>query len=338
MKRREQLTKISLTVFIVVLLSAVLVCGVVSAATVEESVSQAMKNLDIQKNGTGLLLMTNAPYIRVDGACALPYLEQAQELTGCTVGKGNLLFFQRPQNHPLRLMLFMKSSGNAVIISRVGKSFVSESLNAGPTAILDPGFWEKAKSYEAGKDMFTLAAIANVWAKDGPYDFLKSAELHNHICPGLTSGYLMAHYILNRYPLASGQRYTVVASPVWCKEDAFQVVMDCTPGKKGLIVKPLSGRQLKSISVANPAGMVLIWNAKQKSGKGVALSFDFDRLRVLSPKGTPKAAMVLAAVDHLDQPEQFITTAAEFDLNEKLYQDIIQAGNNPYEVAGLTKK
>ena len=81
--------------------------------------------------------------------------------------------------------------------------------------------------------MFTLASMANVWAKGGPYDFLKSAELHNHICPGLTSGYLMAHYILDHFPLKDGERYTVVACPVWCKEDAFQVVMDCTPGKKG---------------------------------------------------------------------------------------------------------
>ena len=235
MKSREKSRKISLTAFIGVLLCAVLVCGGVSAATVEEAVSRAMKSMGVHKNDTGLLLLTDAPYVREDGACALAYLDQAQELTGCTVGKGNLLFFQRPQNHPLRLMLFTKSSGNAVIISRLGKDFVSETLNAGPAAIADPGFWEKAKSYESGKDMFTLAAIANVWAKDGPYDFLKSAELHNHICPGLTSGYLMAHYILNRYPLANGERYTVVASPVWCKEDALQVIMDCTPGKKGLI-------------------------------------------------------------------------------------------------------
>lgn len=323
---------------IIALFCSVFFCGQVSAATVEEAVAQAMKTLNVHKNDAGLLLMTDAPYIRVDGACALAYLDQAQDLTGCTVGKGNLLFFQRPQNHPLRLMLFAKSGGMAVIISRVGKDFVSETLNVGPATISDPSFWEKAKSFESGKDMFSLAAIANVWAKDGPYDFLKSAELHNHICPGLTSGYLMAHYILNRYPLANGQLYTVVASPVWCKEDAFQVVMDCTPGKKGLVVKPLSDQQREGIGVANPAALVLIWNAKKKSGKGVALSFDFDRLRVLSPKDTPKAAMVLAAVDHLDKPEQFVTTAAEFDLNEKLYQDIIQAGSNPYEVAGLMKK
>jgi formylmethanofuran dehydrogenase subunit E-like metal-binding protein len=166
---------------------------------------------------------------------------------------------------------------------------------------------------------------------------LNCAELHNHICPGLTSGYLMAHYILRHYPLKSGEKYTIVACPVWCKEDALQVLLDCTAGKQGLVSKPLSDEQQKRISIANPAGMILVWDAEKKSGKGAALSFDFEALNALSPKGTPKAAMVLAAVDHLNEPERFVTTAAEFDLDQKRYETIIQAGSNPWEVAGLVK-
>ncbi|WP_054698414.1 FmdE family protein [Desulfosarcina cetonica] len=233
-------------------------------------------------------------------------------------------------------MLF-KRSGAAVIVSREGTGWISESVDLGPAAISQPAFWKKTDDYKAGRDLFTLAAVANAWAKGAPYDFLKSAELHNHICPGLTSGYLMAHYILNHYPLSKGQRYTVVSSPVWCKEDAFQVIMDCTPGKRGLVVKPLSDEQLAKITVAHPAGMVLIWDAQKKSGKGVALSFDFAPLKDLSPKDTPKAAMVLAALDHLDQPDRFVSTAAEFKLDEALYNGIIQAGTNPYALAGLVK-
>lgn len=83
--------------------------------------------------------------------------------------------------------------------------------------------------------------------------------------------------------------------------------------------------------------MVLVWDAKQKRGRGAALSFNFDALRALSPKDTPKAAMVLAAVDYLGQPERFVSTAAEFDLDEKRYNAIIRAGSNPWEVLGLVK-
>jgi formylmethanofuran dehydrogenase subunit E-like metal-binding protein len=35
------------------------------------------------------------------------------------------------------------------------------------------------------------------------------------ICPGLTSGYLLAHYLLKKHPLTEGERYTVVSCPVW---------------------------------------------------------------------------------------------------------------------------
>jgi formylmethanofuran dehydrogenase subunit E-like metal-binding protein len=312
--------------------------GQVSAATLTGAVSRAMNSLSVTKNAPGLLLLTDATYVKVEGACALPYLNQAQELTGCTVGKGNLLFFQRPQAHPLRLMLYRKDSGNAVVVSRVGQTWLSEALSLDAKTISTPEFWKKAKAFNAGKDLFSLAIIANTWAKNGPYDFLKSAELHNHIGPGLTSGYLIAHYILSRYPLKKGERYTVVACPVWCKEDAIQVILDCTPGKMGLIVKPLSHQQRSQVAVHRPAGLVLIWNGQKKSGRGAALSFDFDSLSALAPKNCHQVAAALATLDILDEPERFVSTAAEFKLNEERYQQIIQAGSNPYEVLGLLRK
>jgi len=308
------------------------------AGPFEETLTTALRSLEVKKGDRDLLLLSDAPYVRVDGKFALPYLDTAQELTGCTVGKGNLLFFQRTQSHPVRLLLMRKTDGETIIISREETDWVSEKMNLSPASIDSPTFWEEAKKFKAGKDMFSMAAIAAVWAQGGPYDFLKSAELHNHICPGLTSGYLIAHYIHNHYPLKDGEKYTIVASPSWCKEDALQVILDCTPGKHGMIVKHLSKAQVEKISFDNPAGMVLVWNDKAKTGKGYALTFDFNTLKSLSPKDSPKAATVLAALDHLQEPDRFVATAAEFELNEKLFNDIIQAGSNPYQLAGLLKK
>jgi formylmethanofuran dehydrogenase subunit E-like metal-binding protein len=307
------------------------------AANFESMVSRAMQALEVSKNDPNMLILTNATYVRENGASMLNWLDQAQKQSGCTVGKGNLLFFQRPQAHPLRMMLFSKKDGHAVIFSREKNKWESDDLNLGPAIISRADFRKKTNSYHAGRDIGSMATIANVWAKDGPYDFLKCAELHNHICPGVTSGYFIAHYILDHFPLKPGERYTVIACPVWCKEDAFQVVMDCTPGKKGMVVKRLSEAQKKRISVANPAGMVLIWDAKQKRGRGAALSFSFDPLRALSPNNSTKPAIVLSALEYMDQPDRFVSTAAEFNLDEKLYDAIVQAGNNPWEVVGLTK-
>ncbi|WP_165477761.1 FmdE family protein [Desulfobacter hydrogenophilus] len=234
-------------------------------------------------------------------------------------------------------MLFKRSDRNAVIISADQSKWAVDTLDFALKTVSDPNFWKDAKDkYAAGKDLFTLATLGNAWAEGAPYDFLKSAELHNHICPGLTSGYLMAHFILEHYPLEKGQRYTIISSPVWCKEDALQVVMDQTPGKRGLVVKPLSKEQKEKISIPNPAGMVLIWDKKQKTGKGVALSFDFNTLKGLYPEDTPKAASILYTAPYLSSPDKFVSASKEFNLDETMFNAICEAGSNPWEVAGLT--
>lgn len=305
----------------------------------EQPLSRAMATLDATKGDPGLLVLTNAPFVKTGGRDSLAFLSQVQEVTGAMVGRGNLLFFQRPQNHPLCITLFKKSGRRAVIICAGKPGWTVDVLNLGVKTISDPEFWKTAREkYPAGRDLFTLATMANAWAEGAPYDFLKAAELHNHICPGLTSGYLMARYILEHYPLAPGERYTIVGCPVWCKEDAFQVVMDCTPGKRCLVVKPLSEKQKEKIAVDNPAGFLLIWNSKEKTGKGVVLSFDFNAFKALYPEKTPKAATVITTVRHLKAPERFVSVFKVFDLDEAKYNAIRQAGTNPYEVTGLMSR
>jgi len=314
-----------------------LVVNHAGAAALETEIGQAMAYLKVVKGDPDLLVLTNAPFVQPGGRSALPELAVVEQFTGCSVGNINLLFFQRPQNHPLRMMLFARKTGDAVVINAVDGQFVADRLNMSAATIADKAFWERSKDFAAGKDMFTLAAIANAWAKKAPYDFLKCAELHNHICPGLTSGYLLAHYLLDKYPLAEGERYTVVSSPVWCKEDALQVVLDATPGKHGMVVKPLSDEEKAKIKIENPAGMVLIWNAKQKTGRGLALSFNMEAFKALSPKDAPKAATVIAAVPYLNDPARFVSTGAEFPLTEELFKKILAVNTNPDEAAGLVK-
>jgi formylmethanofuran dehydrogenase subunit E-like metal-binding protein len=321
----------------IVVLSLMIPEGMASER-LESHIADAMQKLSVTRNDSCLLVVTNATYVTVNGKPALSFLDRVQHQTGCTVGRGNLLFFQRPQDHPLRFVLFHKTSGESVIISRKESDWRSKSLHLGAETILTNAFWDNTDRFDVGNELFTLAAITNSWAKGAPYDFLKAAELHNHLCPGLTSGYLIGRYILNTYPLQEGDRYTILASPVWCKEDALQVLLDCTPGKKSMIVKPLSDKQKKQISVQNPAGIVLIWNPKKQSGKGVVLSFDSERLSRIPPKNTPKAATILYNLQYIDKPEKFVSTAAEFDLNKALMQRLLMAGTNPYEELDLVNK
>ncbi len=307
------------------------------AADLEETVSAAMSTLNKQHGDRTLLLLTDAPYVKIDGSSALPFLSTIQNITGCTVGNGNLLFYQRPQQHVLRFMLMSKTNGKTVIVSKNNNTWLSETIQLDRSTIATQEFWQESKSFIAAEDIFSLAGIGGAWAMDAPYDYLKVAELHNHLCPGVTSGYLLANYIKNHFALMKGDSYTIIASPVWCKEDALQVILDRTAGKRGIVVKPLAKEIVEQISYANPAGMVLIWNAKEEVGKGYALTFDYDILKKYAPADSPKIAVLLAGLEHFENPDQYVTTAASFDLDKNTYDKITQAGSNPYQVVGLMK-
>ncbi len=92
----------------------------------------------------------------------------------------------------------------------------------------NPESWPKV----FGGNEFTIVTFANVWADDAPYEFMKAAEFHNHICPGLTSGYMIIEYLDENLPLQGNQNYEIIACPPWCKDDAFQVIFDMTVGKR----------------------------------------------------------------------------------------------------------
>lgn len=308
------------------------------AAEFESTLSAALDTVGRKSGDKELLVLTDAPFVRIDDSSALPFLETVQKATGCTVGKKNLLFFQRTQNHPLRFLLMNKVDGKAVIISKNKQKWISEPIQLDQQTLATPEFWENTKNYSAAKDIFALAGIAGAWAMDAPYDYLKVAELHNHLCPGVTSGYLMAHYIKKHFPLKENEKYIIIGCPVWCKEDALQVILDCTAGKRGIVVKHLDKKTKAQINYDNPAGMVLVWNTKTKTGKAHALSFNFDILKGVAQKDSPKVAVVLAGLNHIDNPDQHVATAATIDLDEKSYNTIIQAGSNPYEVMQLMKK
>ena len=333
------MNKRALTIIVVALVLGLAWALPAAAGSVGEAAEEAMKTLDITKGDKNLLVLTNAPYVMVHGAPALPALAEVETAAGCSVGQGNLLFFLRIQNHPLRFMFFNKKTNEAVIVSFKDHKPIFEKVDLSPKAISDPKFRERNTAQLAvGGDIFTLAGIAVAWAKGAPFDFLKCAELHDHICPGLMSGYLIAKYILEKYPLGKGDQYVWVSCPVWCKEDALQIMLDCTPGKKRLVMKRLSEEQQKKISFdKRPAGMLLIWNNEKQTGKGAAFSYDSDYLTSLAEKGVSKLGRVYAAADHLDQPEKCVAVEAEFDLDGEKYTKIMQAGFNPYEVVGLVK-
>ena len=76
---------------------------------------------------------------------------------------------------------------------------------------------------------------------------------------------------------------------------------------------------------------------KTNIGKGIVFSFDFSKVQALVPKESAKPAMVFALLKYLDQPEKFTAVAGTFAVTGDLYEKMVTAGSNPYELVGLTR-
>jgi len=96
--------------------------------------------------------------------------------------------------------------------------------------LAEPAAWNKKVAEKVfGGFEFGIVTIANVAAKGAPYDFIKTALFHDHICPGVTSGYLLASYLKKELPLRSPtESYYILAVPPWCKDDALAVLLNTT--------------------------------------------------------------------------------------------------------------
>ena len=328
------------------------------AADVKDIIKEGVKDLNIKKGDPRLCVLTDATYVKVNGKTSEGYVDIIQEVTGCSVGKGNLLFFHRPVTYPLKIVLFRKDTKNGVLITYNGKKADKIKCNMnGDKATEEDGWQQIHKKIGSLSDTFSIVTISNSWARGAPYDFLKCCELHNHLCPGLSSGYQIVQFILKRYPLKKGEKYVWIACPPWCKDDAVQILLDLTPGKQSMFVKNLTPDQKKAVSGEKPndniAGILVIWNNKAKKGKAVAFRYNWGKVCQISgvekkdfkPKGGKKNPVFWTTrlkcnwclMPYLDKPGDFVKVVKEVEISPRMYTRMTSAGVNPYEVLGLTR-
>lgn len=328
----------------------------VQAGNVKELITEGIMDLKIEKGSPALLAFTNATYVKVDGKTTEGYVDMIRETTGCSIGKGNLLFFHRPLNHPLKIVLFRKDTADAIVMTYDGEKMGKLSLNIDSEEAAQPDVWKKIKK-ELGPDTFTIVTIANAWASGAPYDFLRCSEFHNHLCPGISTGYQIVKFIMDRYPLKEGENYIWIACPPWCKDDAIQMLLDLTSGKQNMFVKQLTEDQKKAVLGEtlsdNIAGVLVIWNKKVKKGRAVALRYNWGKawqvsgvtIEEFKPKGGPKNPIFWSSrikcnsglMPYLNKPEAFVTVVKELEINPRMYTQMTIAGVNPYKVIGLIK-
>lgn len=150
---------------------------------------------------------------------------------------------------------------------------------------------------------------------------------------------------------------SMVQSPK-CGDDAMQILLDLTPGKRTCFIKGLTPAQKKKITVEKPLnnvqGILVIWNNKANEGKGVVFTYNWGKACEIAglkfadfrpPKGqkdptffTTRLKANQALFPYLDKPSELVGVAKEIKVTPEMYVKMISAGSNPYEVAGLTAK
>jgi formylmethanofuran dehydrogenase subunit E-like metal-binding protein len=326
--------------------------GAWAGTDVRGLVRQGMQDLGAEKGTPNLCALTDAPYVMLKGKAAQEYVDVIQEETGCSIGKGNLLFFQRPVGHPLIIAIHREDSGDAVVVLHGSDGAHTVRFNIkGDTAADPKRFGEIMKMLKG--DTFSVLSILTSHARGAPYAFLKCCEHHNHFCPGVTSGYFIAQLIQKKYPIGPGEQYIWFACPPWCKDDAVSTTLDLTPGKRNLYVKDMAEGQSPEGKKGQWAGIMVMWNAKDNKGKAIALQFDWNAVYKLAglkasdfqPEGGPSNPAFFTArikgswalIPHLDRPEKFAHVVKEVEITPDMLQKMKMAGVNPYQIIGIVQ-
>jgi formylmethanofuran dehydrogenase subunit E-like metal-binding protein len=325
-----------------------------------------MDLLKFEPGADNILALTNAGHAIVKGKTTERALSGLTDMSGLRNGDNNLYQVNRPDWKGLWFYFYNKDSGLAAYMEPdaafytmsteertalpADKAFGQVTLMSAnlDTLLANPNEGNTTfNKKKFGGNEFSLVGLSNVWAAGATYDFMNAAAFHDHLCPGVTSGYMIIKYIQKNLPITnqSAETYIDIGCPNWCKEDAFQMIWDSTPGKNSMFVMALSPDDeaaLKAKYGTRPAGIIIRWNDAAKKGKGVALGFDFDTISEevgvanwTGPSWAPKLVQDIGMMDYIDKPESVITTLKEFDIDEANLTKLKTAGNNPYKVLGM---
>lgn len=309
-----------------------------------DAAEYAMAEMGFERGDADVLALTNAGYPVISGQTTEACLDAVMEVAGCTPGKGNLLNILSPPWKPLWFGFYSKKTGEAVYMKAKddGTGFAVQEMDKidAETVLADVEGWKPGVFDH-------MLPVVNIWAHEKtPYIFMKAVEFHDHLCPGVSSGFLLARYMENEFPIedATNHSYRVIACPNWCKEDYFQMAWDCTPGKKGMYVKYLTADETSALTEkfgTRVAGIFIRWDASSKTGDGLVLGFDFDKATEMSnsegwPRWAARLQQDIILMDAADSPETFVSTIKEFSLaNEDELFALQGAGVHPLKVLGV---
>ncbi len=331
-----------------------------------KAAKEAMTELQFKKGDTNILALTNAGHAIVDGKTTQAALKGLTEESGCSVGDSNLFQVLRPYWKPLWFYFFNKETGEAVFMQASSQALNKSSEEF--AALPDDQVFSKVSKANVDMDYllnhtdegnatfkgafngneFSLVGMSNVWARTDAFDFLQATAFHDHLCPGVTSGYMLAKFVESEMPInnITAESYKVIACPNWCKDDLLQMRWDATPGKSGMFVMALTDTEKSALNAkynkSDIAGIYIRWNDTSKDGDAMVLAFNWTRARELDgtanykgPSWAPKLIEDIRLMKYWNQPELVVSVIKEFKVDASKLAMLENAGMHPLKVAGV---
>lgn len=195
-----------------------------------------------------------------------------------TYGKGNILTLSSTRTDPTDFAFFVKK-GKSLTMAFYKNGSINPIYYGDVGIDLSNNQWKELQNLLGNEEAYTYISIANAWSNGLYKDILTLSSYHGHVCTGLICGQAMVNTLMMYYPPRGetgaqpleNTAYYVLGVPGGSDDDAFTWTMDVTPGKMAYI-------GIDTMENKNMVGF-LRWNAKNKTGILVIMSYDENSLK-----------------------------------------------------------
>jgi formylmethanofuran dehydrogenase subunit E-like metal-binding protein len=297
-----------------------------------EALSMIKKKSHRNPSNRQLVALSNAGYAEIDDQSTMPALDGLSEVTRVSRGANTLVEIHSAPRVPLWFAVYDSASGYCAYLEvdseqttkrlKASKLFSIRSIekinadylyekNTFPAPDTNTGY----KAF--GGNEFRIVTIANAIAVGVPASFVRAFEFHDHYCPGVTSGIVMANYVKANFPAASTESWFVQALQPWCKEDALMVLLNATPGKSGYAATYPNATGVNDFN--QPASIIYHQTSSSDPWQGYILGFTFPTADktgcgIYTNGNVNKLCTDLWFLDQLDNPSSFIQVVKKFQL------------------------
>lgn len=306
-----------------------------------------------------LIVLTNSGYAEVGDTPTQGALDGLSAVTGATRGRNTLVEVHSAPWTPLWFAVYDKISGycsyleidDGVEVGTGGGSQVQGTplFKRNAVARIDAEYlYAHAEEYNTkfqekifGGNEFRIVTIANAVAAGAPADTVRAFEFHDHYCPGVTSGILIANYLKKHFPAGDGGYFIQSVSP-WCKEDALIAILNTTHGKKGYAVYYPSDEDMagRTTEAASADTIVYRENASAEKWEGLVIGFKWAATSCPETGNSyvDKLCSDLWYLERVKAPEEFVGVVKRFELPEgTIPTDWARPGVDPLEKLGMLK-